>query len=197
MQIDKDTRKKRSLSCFSEQNLCQDLHLIFVGTSYIISWACLSSVYGVPAPGQFFCSLVLLESPWQRGCPRVAQDSLQVPWLLQTVPRPPPMLRLSLPKAQLIHLWNGKVLRAALPFPLEMSRGSTARKERWKASCLLASFFAEHEVWKIYSVRDGKRIGGIISCFIGPERTVTFIYSDICVQSDFITVLSLSKALVT
>lgn len=64
-----------------------------------------------------------------------------------------------------------------------------------EASCLLASFFAKDEVCKIYCVRDEERIGGVISCFIGPERTVTFIYSDICVHSDFITVLPLSKAL--
>lgn len=76
-----------------------------------------------------------------------------------------------------------------------MSQGSTARKGSKEASCLLASFFAKDEVCKIYCVRDEKRIGGIISCFIGPERTVMFIYSDICVQSDFITVLSVSKAL--
>lgn len=148
--MDKNTRRKRSLSCLSEQNLCQEIHFIFVGTSYLISRACLRSVYvfstsssSVPAPVQFFWGILVLwcsqSHPGREGCPGVAQDSLEVPWLLQPVPRPPPMLGLSLLNAQLMHLWNGKVHRAGSGpslsgvRPLQvMPRGSIARKERWR-----------------------------------------------------------------
>lgn len=114
--MDKDTRKKGSLSCLSEQNLCQEIHFIFVGTLFPKpAWAV--SVCSVPAPVQFFWGVLALwccqSPPGREGCPRVAQGGLEVPWLLQPVLRPPPMLGLSLLSAQLIHLWNGKVHRAS------------------------------------------------------------------------------------
>lgn len=95
----------------------------------------------VPAPGQFFWGVLAL---WcsqshcgREGCPRVTQDSLKGPWLLQPVPRSLPMLGLSLLNAQLVHPWNRKRTGWFCPFlsrvrPLGMSRGSTTRKERWR-----------------------------------------------------------------
>lgn len=60
-------------------------------------------------------------------------------------------------------------------------------QEGEEVSGLLASFFAKDDdcVCEVYGIRVEKRICAIILCFIGPERTVMFIYSDICAEIRF------------
>lgn len=142
MQTDKGTRKKRLLSCLSEQNLHQK-YIWFSLVLYMLFPELALAVFmcSVPTPGQFFWGVLALwcsqSHRGREGCPRVTQDSLKGPWLLQPVPRSPPMLGLSLLNAQLVHPWNRKCTGWFCPFlsrvrPLGMSRGSTTRKERWR-----------------------------------------------------------------